>query len=138
MVEPQAAAAPFYRLTPPVRIAAVLSCLGISAAGELEALREAMRAAGPDRAKLLVIASEEQLIIDLQAEIAAGTAPELARVELIPTELSVLQSTISGFGPHVLHFFCHGSLQGSPHVALALKSDWQAANATSGLLAEAT
>ena len=77
------------------------------------------------------------MIIDLQAEMAAGTAPELARVELIPTELSALQSTISDFGPHVLHFFCHGSLEGSPHVALALKSDWQAANPTSGLLAEA-
>ena len=46
MVEPQAPAAPFYRLTPPIRIAAVLSCLGISAAGELEALRKAMRRLG--------------------------------------------------------------------------------------------
>jgi hypothetical protein len=138
MVEPQTSASPsFYRLTPPIRIAAVLSCLGISAAGELAALRESIQSAGASLAKVLVIASEEQLILELQSEMDKGTAPEVTRVELMPAELSALQSLISDFGPHVLHLFCHGSLQGSPHVALAFKSDWEAANPTAGLLAEA-
>jgi hypothetical protein len=55
------------------------------------------------------------------------TAPELSGVELIPPELSDLQDLIAHFKPHLLHFFCHGSRQGSPHIALALKSDWRAA-----------
>ena len=138
MVQPQTSIAPlFYTLTPPIRIAAVLSCLGISAAGELAALREAIQSVGADQAEVLVIASEEQLILDLQTEMEHGTAPEVVSVDVVPAELSALQSRIADFAPHVLHFFCHGSLQGTPHVALALKSDWEAANPTSGLLAEA-
>jgi hypothetical protein len=138
MVTPQAEASPVYRLTPPIRIAAVLSCLDISAAGELDALRNAIRAAGTQHTRLLVVASEEQLIIDLQAEMAAGTAPEVAQVEVMPTDLAGLQDLVSRFGPHILHFFCHGSRKGSPHIALALKGDWQTAPPrTSSLLAEA-
>jgi len=137
MVEPQVSGAPFYTLTPPIRIAAILSCLGISAAGELAALREAVVATGPGRAELLVIASEEQLVIDLQAELDAKSAPEVARVEVMPSDLGVLQAMVSTFRPHVLHLFCHGSIEGSPHVRLALKSDWKAKNPTAGLLAEA-
>lgn len=137
IVEPAAEPPAFYTLTPPLRIAAALSCLGISAEGELAALRRAVREAGADSARLLVIASEEQLLSDLQDEITAGTAPELAAVKLIPAELSALQAMVSDFRPHVLHLFCHGSIEGSPHVSLALKSDWETPEPTSGLLAEA-
>ena len=137
MVGPRAQGVPFYTLTPPLRIAAVLSCLGIPAAGELAALRKAVRDAGAEHAKLLVVASEEQLVIDLRAELDAGTAPEVERVEVIPEDVASLQEMLAGFAPHVLHFFCHGSLKGSPHIAMARKSDWQTANPTPGLLAEA-
>lgn len=137
-VEPQTPGAPFYRFTPPVRIAAVLSCLGISAAGELKALRAAVRAVGPQHVQLLIVASEEQLIVDLQAEIDSGSAPEVARVALIATDLGGLQTLIADFRPHLLHFFCHGSQQGTPHIALALKEDWEKLGpASSGLLVEA-
>jgi hypothetical protein len=137
IVEPAAEPPAFYTLVPPLRIAAVLSCLGISAAGELAALRQAVREAGTDSARLLVITSEEQLLSDLQDEITAGTAPEVAAVKLIPAELSTLQAMVSDFRPQALHLFCHGSIEGSPHVSLALKSDWEMAEPTSGLLAEA-
>ncbi|HCU97016.1 MAG TPA: hypothetical protein DHU96_31610 [Actinobacteria bacterium] len=137
IVEPAAEPPTFYTLTPPLRIAAVLSCLGISAVGELAALRQAVQQAGRDFARLLVIASEEQLISDLQDEITAGTAPEVAAVKLMPAELSALQTIVSDFRPHVLHLFCHGSIEGTPHVSLALKSDWEVPTPTSGLLAEA-
>jgi hypothetical protein len=137
MVEPPQTAAPFYTLTPPIRIAAVLSCLGVSAVGELAALRESIASVGQGQTQLLVIASEEQLIIDLQTEQQAGQAPEVFGVEVMPTDLSELQRLVSNFGPHMLHLFCHGSVEGGPHVRLALKSDWQAANPTPGLLAEA-
>ena len=137
MVQPPVPAAPFYTLDPPLHIAAVLSCLGISAAGELAALRGAIQAMGNRQVKLFVIASEEQLIVDLQAEMAAGTAPEIYAVLPMPGDLASLQGMVSGFRPHVLHFFCHGSAEGTAHIRLALKSDWEAANPTSGLLAEA-
>jgi hypothetical protein len=137
IVEPDTELPAVYTLRPPLKIAAVLSCLGISAAGELAALRQAIRQAGQGSARLLVVASEEQLVADLMAEVAAGTAPEIERVEVIPTELTTLQAIVSKFAPHVLHLFCHGSIEGEPHVSLALKDDWETPEPTSGLLAEA-
>jgi hypothetical protein len=137
IVDAEAELPTVYTLQPPLRIAAVLSCLGISAAGELAALRAAIRQAGAGAARLLVIASEEQLIADLRDEVTAGTAPEVEAVEVIPPDLSALQQLVSDFGPHVLHLFCHGSIEGEPHVSLALKEDWETPEPTSGLLAEA-
>jgi hypothetical protein len=126
IVEPPTPPSPLpHRLTPPIRIAAVLSCLNISALGELAALRQAIRSTGADHAQLLVIVSEETLFRDLKARQAEGTAPEIARVEFVPPNLDTLQSTIRAFAPHVVHFFCHGSAQNSPHIELARKSDWQ-------------
>jgi hypothetical protein len=136
MVQPPGSAAPFYTLEPPVRIAALLSCLGVPADGELAALRESVTSFGPARAQLLVIASEEQLVVDLRKQMEDGQAPEIAAVELVPGDLDQLQALVAGFAPHVLHLFCHGSIKGSPHVQLALKSDWKGA-ASSGLLLEA-
>lgn len=126
----------FHTLEPPIRIAAVLSCLGITAAGELAALRKALEAA-PGQVELLVLASEEQLVTGLQADIDAGTAPGV-RVELIPSDLGELQRKVREFRPHVLHFFCHGSIAGGPHIQLAVKSDWEAAAPGGGLTAEAS
>ena len=126
----------FHTLEPPIRIVAVLSCLGITAAGELAALRKALTAA-PGQVELLVFASEEQLVTGLQAEIDAGTAPGV-RVELIPSDLEVLQTKVRDFRPHVLHFFCHGSVAGGPHIQLAVKSDWETVNPSGGLTAEAS
>jgi CHAT domain len=138
MVEPLTEAAPFYTLTPPIKIAAVLSCLDIPAASELDALRKAVRDSGEGRTELLVVASEEQLIVDLQAELEAGNAPEVTRLEIMPDDLDGLHRLISQFGPHLLHFFCHGSLEGSPHVLIAKKEDWDKQSRVSSITAEAT
>jgi hypothetical protein len=127
----------FYTLTPPIKIAAVLSCLGIPAAGELEALRAAIQQAGPHNVELLVVAGEEQLVVQLRAELAAGTCPEVARVEPMPDDLDGLRRMISEFGPHLLHFFCHGSLEGSPHIAIATTNDWRDGQGISSITAEA-
>ncbi|MYR07385.1 CHAT domain-containing protein [Gordonia sp. SID5947] len=113
-------------LKPPIRIAAVLSCLDISAEGELNALRAAINQVGAEHVRLMVVASERELVEELLAEMEANTAPELAKVELIPSDLGELQDLVANFKPHLLHFFCHGSRQGSPHISLALKSDWEA------------
>jgi hypothetical protein len=128
IVQPRNPPSPLpHQLTPPIRIAAILSCLNISALGELAALRQAIRSTtGADHAQLFVIVSEENLSRDLKDAIAEGKAPEIAGVEYVPPDLDALQSTIKAFGPHVVHFFCHGSAQNSPHIELARKSDWQA------------
>lgn len=126
----------FYTFTPRLRIAAVLSCLNIPAADELRALRDAMAEAPDLEIELLIIVSEEQLYNNVRAEIGAGTATNV-HLELIPDELSRLQQIVTEFGPHVLHFFCHGSAQGGPHIQLAVKHDWVLGTAADSLLVEA-
>ena len=135
MVTPQSQSQAFFTLTPPLRIVALLSCLGVPAAGELDALRTAVKALGPGQAKLLVFASEEALVDAVDTEIAAGTANEIYDIRLVPGELRELQEVVAEFAPHVLHLFCHGSAVDNPHVRLAVKSSWQDA-ANQGLFVE--
>jgi len=123
---------PLYPFEPPLRVVAVLSCLGLTAAGELAELRRAAQAAGPGRVSLLVVLGEEQLAERLQAEVDAGTAPEVAAVKLVPTDFHELRGIVQDFRPHVLHLFCHGSADGT--VRLALRNDWGAANPSTGLV----
>ncbi|MGW2091083.1 CHAT domain-containing protein [Promicromonospora sukumoe] len=127
---------PLYQLEPPLKILAVLSCLGLGAAAELRELRAAALDAGPGMARLLVVVSEEELATGLQAEIDAGTAPEVAGVHLVPPDHHDLVRLVNDFKPHVLHLFCHGSTVPVPHVQLALKQDWAAADPGIGLALE--
>jgi hypothetical protein len=126
-----------HRLTPPLRIAAVLSCLGISAEGELHAIREAAATLGPNLVEIFVLTSEEHIYDALQVEIEAGKAPEIARLQMIPSKMADLQRQISSFAPHVLHLFCHGAADGTPRAELALKSDWDQVPRKSRMFAEA-
>jgi hypothetical protein len=123
---------PVYRLAPPLKAVAVLSCLGVSAEQELGELRAAARTADGDvRLSLLVVLSEAALADRLQQEVDAGTAPEIAGVRLVPAETHDLHEIVREFRPHVLHLFCHGSADGT--VRLAHKPDWTAAAPGPGL-----
>ena len=137
MVQPRTEGAPFYLLTPPVKIAAVLSCLDISAQGELDALRAAIQRAGGRHVQLLVVTSEDRLYMDLEAELKAATWPCETRLEMVPGDLAGLHRLVSDFGPHVLHFFCHGSLEASAHLLIAKKEDWCLHPRVSSITAEA-
>src|SRR5262249_32794850 len=97
--------APLWHFAPPLRIAAVLACLGVEAADEWRALRETVAASGLD-VRVLAVVSEEELYDQIQAEIAAGAG--WAQVALVPVQLDQLQRLVAGFRPHALHFFCHG------------------------------
>ncbi|MFD6176240.1 MULTISPECIES: CHAT domain-containing protein [unclassified Isoptericola] len=123
---------PLYPFEPPLRVVAVLSCLGLTAAGELAELRHAAQAAGPGRVSLLVVLGEEALAAPLLAEVQAGTAPEVADVKLVPPDFHELRGIVQDFRPHVLHLFCHGSADGT--VRLALKNDWGVENPGTGLV----
>lgn len=137
MVRSSAPVVDFYTLEPPVRIAAVLSCLGVSAAEELAALREVAAEFGPGRAELLVIASEEQLVEGLRSEIEAGTASPVTDARYVPPDAEGLGDLLSEFGPHVLHLFCHGSTESTPHLQIALRNDWDHPTPGAGLTLEA-
>lgn len=124
---------PTHTLTPPITIMALLSCLGVSATGELEALREMVASAPAGLVELHVVGSEAALIGELQEAIAAGEAPGVVSAELIPADTQALQTLVSTVGPHVLHFFCHGSADVTPRLELAVKSDWEAAVPSPGV-----
>ena len=122
IVDPGRAPAASCDLQLPLRIAAVLSALGVPAAPEWESLRDSVAAAGLP-VDLLVLASEDEL-----AGAIAATPPPAGvtiTVERVPATTEALQERIRAFDPHVLHFFCHGSAQGhAPYVQVAVSSDW--------------
>lgn len=115
---------PLFSLRPPIRIAAVLSGLGLPAEGELRALRQAIADAGPEHVRLLVFSGEEELITDLQKEIDSGAAPEVHGARMVPGAAKLLQDQITGFNPDIVHFFCHGSAS-PPQLEIACKSAFQ-------------
>jgi hypothetical protein len=123
---------------PPLRVAAVLSCLGVPAEAEWAALRDAVgplaRAGLPTEMRLVV--SEPGLHETIEREAGAGATPKLS-VTFVPPELEELQSAIASFKPHILHFFCHGSAAGTPHLELAVKTDWGPGYPKRGLTVEA-
>jgi hypothetical protein len=123
---------PVWRFAPPLKVAAVLSALGVPARDELEALQAACTAAALP-VELLVLVSE----VALESSVSAG-APPWMTVEFVPPDVEELQRRVQRFKPHVLHLFCHGSAAGSsPHLEIAIKADWVGAATASSLLVEA-
>lgn len=108
-----------WRLDGPLRIAAVLSCLGVPAEEEWQALRTAVEAAGLD-VSVLVLVSENELFKTIED----ADLPWVREVRKVPGDLADLQRVLTGFGPHVLHLFCHGSAADAPYLAIAVGSDW--------------
>ncbi|HLS46464.1 MAG TPA: CHAT domain-containing protein [Ornithinicoccus sp.] len=120
-----------WRFEPPLRVAAVLSCLGVPAADEWAALRDACAATGLP-VRLLVLVSEEAL----HEEIAAAGL-DWVTVEFVPPTVQEIGERLQMFDAHVLHMFCHGlSTETSPHLQVAVRSDWLTATSSS-LMVEA-
>jgi hypothetical protein len=119
VVDSIAAGAPSYTFSPPLRIAAILSCLGVPAADELANLRDAIASVPELATRMLLVISEEELYTTLAEE-----APPNIEVRFVPAQLSALQEMVQRFQPHVMHFFCHGTTAADPHLLLAVKSDW--------------
>jgi hypothetical protein len=122
---------PVWRFTPPLRLAAVLSCLDVPAADEWNAISQACQGSQLPM-EILVLVSEEALEADIRA-----SAPANVTVEFVPATVEDLQQRLQMFRPHVLHMFCHGpAAADSPHLQIATKPDWLGAS-TSSLLVEA-
>jgi len=118
-VESITATLPSYTFTPPLRIAAILSCLDVKAAAELAALRDAIATAPGLRTEMLVVTSEDDLYQAITTE-----APPGIRAAMVPTTLRELHELVQAFQPHVMHFFCHGTTAAEPHLLVATKENW--------------
>lgn len=108
-----------------LRIAVVLSCLGISAREEWLRLRAAVEEQSFFDVEMLLFVGEPDLVDEL-----VGDCPGWARVVGIPASADALaemlrQKAREGFVPQVLHFFCHGSNDGGAHLEIATPSDWE-------------
>lgn len=136
IVDGPARTSSFHQFQPPLRVAAVLSCLGIPAADEWSALLAAVSGQAAVDVELLVLVSEPDLHAQVSEFVASSDGPP-TRVELVSTQLHDVQEVVAGFRPHVLHFFCHGSARGSPHLQISVKSDWVTGAPENSLLVEA-
>lgn len=106
------------KFQPPLRITAVLSCLGVSAREEWQALKTAVDNS-PLEIDMLLLLSEAPLVNEIRK-----LALPWVNVDLIPSERVTLAARITDHAPHVLHFFCHGDTAGSPHLNVATAADW--------------
>lgn len=112
-----------------LQMAAVLSCLGISAEEEWAQLRTAVEKSALDLEVLLFVGEP-----DLAEGLAAEELPWVRAVRGIPAGAENLRAVFAeersnGFAPQILHFFTHGSTDGGPHLEIATPSDWEGRNA---------
>lgn len=109
----------------PLRVMALLSALGVQAAREWRALRDACeqaRAAGLE-SNLRVYVGEEALLKTITREIQNG----LTGVEVfgMVEDAARLKDELAAYQPHLLHFFCHGVADfGLAQLELATTLDW--------------
>ncbi len=122
-----------YQLEPPLRLLCVLSAAGANDAqrapgrDEWQALIDelAQASAEPNAlpVDLRVLVGEADLKARIDADAAAPPAGVSITCEFITNKDKVL-NTVSTFAPHLLHFFCHGSLEGAPHLRIGTREDW--------------
>jgi hypothetical protein len=117
---------------PPLRIAALLSCLEISAADEWAALIEAVDGS-PVPVEILALVGEP----DLEQQIADEGRPGVRVLGIPgPEDDEELRNQVVTFRPHILHFFCHGSIRDGAHLELATQADWISRATVSSLFLE--
>lgn len=120
---------------PPLRLMAVLSALKVDAAEQWQKLRGAVLKARANALdiEVKVVVGQEELQDDIQADIAAGTLAG-ASVHPMPLDLVGFDDLLSGFAPHILHFFCHGVVGfGSAELQLGTVNDWAQGTAVASL-----
>jgi hypothetical protein len=120
MLASTAPAAADRRLSPPLRLAAVLSCLEVDPRDEWTALRAAVESS-PIPVTVLLFLSDTALRDQLNDE----HLPWLT-IRQVPLEYLDLQQEITNFEPHLLHFLAHGDTAGRPHLQVATAADVQA------------
>lgn len=105
----------------PLRVAAVLSAADVSADAEWMGLQQALLEPGRET-ELLVFVGSESLKGKLDA--VAAQDPRV-HVDYVPSLGEDLITRMRQFAPSIVHFFCHGSTDGGPHLQIASGLDWQ-------------
>lgn len=118
--------------TPPLRLMAVMSAVGVSAADEWTALRSAITGAGIGMdMELKLWVGEKALAATIRDELAAdGLRGSVALLSRAPA----LLRDIKRFAPHLLHLFCHGEGGASPLLKLATRRDHELGHGSSVVL----
>jgi hypothetical protein len=101
---------------PVLRVLAVLAAQNVPARGEWDALNAARNQANATRTfemDLDVVVHEQALLQHIQG-LGVPAAPLVSK--------QTLADRIRLFKPHIVHFFCHGSNVGSPHLQLGTNS----------------
>jgi hypothetical protein len=107
--------------TPPLKIMAVMSAVGVPADLEWAALREAIDAAGISLdLELSLWLGERDLARQIEADMRDA---ELRGSVTMLSSADKLTAGLKRFDPHILHFFCHGSGGDSPRLQLATRRD---------------
>jgi hypothetical protein len=115
---------------PPLRVMAVLAATAIDATGEWEALESVfLDAKRRTKVQLELYVSQAELKNRIQL-----LGDPRVSATMMPSEASELLAAAQSLRPHVLHWFCHGSTVGGPHLELATQAAW--ANKTSDLSIE--
>lgn len=109
---------------PPLRVAAIISALGIDGVREWTQLRDAVvdhRARG--LAIRIHVITGQQPVLDAVAADQAGGLTEVT-AQLVPADRVALEAALAAAAPHVVHFFCHGSINtGVAQLEIATRLD---------------
>ena len=112
-----------WTFTPPLKIMAILGAGGdgllspISAEKEWESLYNALRGSRL-RIELQVLLCEDELKAKIDAQRPAWITTGLLH------DRDQLFSDIRNFGPHILHFFCHGTANPTPQLDVGNLRNW--------------
>lgn len=115
---------PVQVFTPPLRVLAVMSALGLPAKPEWEKLYAAVDGARQQglEVELSVLVGEEDLLAAIRKDIQDRTVTGV-RVDAVRNSVEI-GTAVDSFKPHILHFFCHGSANfGKPQLELATIAD---------------
>lgn len=115
---------PVQVFTPPLRILAVMSALGLPAKPEWEKLYAAVDNARQQglAVELSVLVGEEDLLAAIRKDVQDKTVTGV-RIDAIQNSVEI-GTALDNFKPHILHFFCHGSANfGKPQLELATIAD---------------
>lgn len=115
-----------HTFTPPLKVLVLLSALGRDATPEWQRFYDAVETSRKDGLAVSVTAliGQPDLFQAIAADIAAGTVKGVD-ARPIPDRLPDLAAAINGVGPHIVHFFCHGTASsGTARLELGVFADF--------------
>ena len=128
----RAPAPPELAADPPFKVLAVLAAAGEDLANQYQVLV----------ANLTTLAAHgvpyQLSVLTCQSDLVATIKKNGAMADFVPNTPAALLDRIAAFGPHVLHFGCHGDIANGAHLEIATKSDWDADLAAGSLELRAT